>query len=81
MGLDAASLSRAHDRRTWATSVDNGITGDDVISYLRNHLNPTLRRGDVVVMDGPRVHRVAGVQEALAEVGAKALYLPAYSPS
>ena len=33
-----------------------------------------------MVMDGPRVHRVAGVKEALAEVGATALYLPAYSP-
>ena len=34
----------------------------------------------MVVMDGPRVHRVAGVREALAEFGATPLYLPAYSP-
>ncbi len=65
--------------RAW-TSIDKGMNGDDFIAYLRNHLNPTLREGDVVVMDGPRVHRVAGVQEVLAEVGATALYLPAYSP-
>ena len=56
------------------------MNGDDFIGYIRQHLNPTLRPGDVLVMDGPRVHRVAGVQEALAEAGATALYLPAYSP-
>ena len=31
-------------------------------------------------MDGPRIHRVKGAEEALAEVGATACYLPAYSP-
>jgi len=31
-------------------------------------------------MDGPSIHRVAGVAETLAQLGATALYLPAYSP-
>jgi transposase len=65
--------------RAW-TSIEKGMNGDDFIGYIRQHLNPTLRPGDVLVMDGPRVHRVAGVEEALAEAGATALYLPAYSP-
>ena len=33
-----------------------------------------------MIMDGPSVHRVAGVAETLAKWGAKVLYLPAYSP-
>jgi transposase len=31
-------------------------------------------------MDGPSIHKVEGVAEALAERGATALYLPPYSP-
>lgn len=65
--------------RAW-TSLEKGMNGDDFLAYIRNNLNPTLREGDIVVMDGPRVHRVDGVEEALAEAGAKPLYLPAYSP-
>jgi hypothetical protein len=48
--------------RAW-TSIEKGMNGDDFIGYIRQHLNPTLRPGDVLVMDGPRVHRVAGVEE------------------
>lgn len=54
--------------------------GGDFVAFLRETLGPTLVKGDVVVMDGPNLHRVAGVAEALAEFGATALYLPAYSP-
>jgi transposase len=64
-----------------ATSeVEGSFDGDEFISFLANHLGPNLRPGDIVVMDGPRLHRVDGVAEALAAHGATALYLPAYSP-
>jgi transposase len=43
-------------------------------------LAPTLKRGDIVVMDNLPVHKVAGVEEAIEAVGAKLLYLPPYSP-
>lgn len=65
--------------RAWK-GIPKGMNGDDFIAFLRDDLGPSLNEGDIVVMDGPRVHRVEGVQEALAEVGAKALYLPPYSP-
>jgi len=51
--------------RAW-TSMEKGMNGDDFLQYIRQDLNPTLRDGDIVVMDGPCVHRVAGVKEALA---------------
>ncbi len=60
--------------------VEHSVNGDEFVRFLREDLCPNLNPGDVVVMDGPKVHRVAGVAEALAEVGATPLYLPAYSP-
>jgi transposase len=60
--------------------VDGYVTGDVFWDYLREDLGPTLNEGDIVVTDGPSIHRVAGVVETLAEFGATALYLPAYSP-
>lgn len=60
--------------------VEGTVNGEEFILFLKETLGPTLNPGDIVVMDGPRVHRVKGVKEALAEFGATALYLPAYSP-
>ena len=56
--------------------VEGSFDGPAFVKYLDEVLGPTLRKGDIVVMDGPRLHRVAGVVEALAKHGAKALYLP-----
>lgn len=60
--------------------VDGYVNGDEFLAFLREDLGPRLNKGDVVIMDGPSIHKVAGVTEALAEFGATALYLPAYSP-
>jgi transposase len=43
-------------------------------------LVPTLKRGEIVLMDNLPVHKVAGVREAIEAVGATLLYLPSYSP-
>jgi len=60
--------------------VDDNVNGAVFKRFLDEVLGPTLRPGDVVVMDGPHVHRVAGVVEILEKYGATPLYLPAYSP-
>lgn len=60
--------------------VEGYVNGDEFIRFLRDDLGPGLNPGDIVVMDGPSIHKVAGVAEALAERGATALYLPPYSP-
>lgn len=60
--------------------VEGYVNGEEFIKFLRENLGPFLKHGDIVVMDGPRIHRVAGVAAALKEYGATALYLPAYSP-
>jgi transposase len=60
--------------------VEGYVNGEEFVDFLRNDLGPALRRGDIVVMDGPSIHKVEGVAEALAERGATPLYLPPYSP-
>ena len=50
------------------------------LAYLHEVLCPALRPGQIVVMDNLAAHKVHGVAEALAAVGAELLYLPPYSP-
>jgi len=48
--------------------------------YVEQYLAPSLRTGDVVVMDNLSAHKSDAVIEAIESVGATAWYLPAYSP-
>ena len=50
------------------------------MTYLKETLIPTLRLGDVVVMDNLRTHHIQAVGELLYAAGADVLYLPPYSP-
>jgi transposase len=47
---------------------------------LKQCLVPTLKRGEIVLMDHLPAHKVAGVAEAIEAVGATLIYLPKYSP-
>lgn len=62
------------------TTYTGGTTGERFITYLRDILIPTLRPGDIVVMDNMRSHYVEAVGELLRENGMILLYLPPYSP-
>ena len=46
------------------------------LAYLNEVLCMALRPGQVVVMDNLAAHKIAGVAEAIAAVGARVLYLP-----
>lgn len=48
--------------------------------FLERSLCPTLRKGDVVVMDRLGAHRGAAVRQAIEAAHARLLYLPPYSP-
>jgi len=50
------------------------------LEYLKRHLLPALKKGDVVVMDHLSSHKGSDVETLLASKGATILYLPAYSP-
>lgn len=49
-------------------------------AYVAECLAPTLRPGDIVVMDNLSCHRTAAVARRVAAAGAEVRYLPAYSP-
>ena len=50
------------------------------MAYVEQVLVPTLTKGDIVFMDNLRTHKIDGVNEAIAAVGATTRHLPAYSP-
>ena len=60
--------------------LDGATTGIHFRSYIADTLAPLLQPGDIVIMENLSAHKVAGVREALEKVGARLLYLPAYSP-
>jgi transposase len=45
---------------------------------MSSMLVPTLAKGDIVFMDNLRTHKIDGVRQAIAAVGAIIRYLPAY---
>ena len=69
-----------HDGLTAPMVVDGAINGELFLAYVNKILLPTLREGDIVVLDNLSSHKVAGVKGAIASVGAKVVYLPPYSP-
>ena len=68
------------DGRLSFTTFQGGTTGDKFLAYLKDVLIPTLRPGDIVVMDNLRTHHIQAVSDLLHDAGAQVLYLPAYSP-
>jgi len=49
-------------------------------AYIERCLAPTLRPGDIVVMDNLPCHKTAEVERLIRSAGAEVRYLPAYSP-
>jgi transposase len=60
--------------------VDGAINGSVFLAYVQQQLVPTLKAGDIVIMDNLSSHQREGVREAIASAGATLLYLPPYSP-
>ena len=57
-----------------------GTTGDRFVEFLKQTLIPTLKPGDIVVMDNLRSHHVKAVQELFDNKEYHIAYLPPYSP-
>ena len=58
-----------------------GATDTDAfVAYLEQGLCPTLRPGDIVVMDNLAVHKSPRVAALIEAAGAEVRLLPAYSP-
>lgn len=64
-----------------APAVFNGpIDNPSFLAYVEQILVPTLRPGDVVVLDNLVVHKQPAVRAALIAAGASLRFLPPYSP-
>jgi transposase len=60
--------------------VDGPMNGEIFRAYVGQVLAPTLKPGDIVVMDNLPAHRAPGVRDLIEAAGAELRYLPPYSP-
>jgi transposase len=68
------------DRVDAAAVFDGPIDTDSFRAYVDQILVPTLRPGDVVVLDNLVVHKHPAVRAAIEQAGAQLRFLPPYSP-
>lgn len=60
--------------------VEGAMDGDAFETYIKNVLLPTLRKGDILLMDNLKVHKASWLEELLQTRGVRLEYLPPYSP-
>jgi transposase len=56
------------------------VNGAVFLRYVKRYLVPSLRAGDVVIMDNLNFHKMQAVRDAIEAAGATPIYLPTYSP-
>jgi transposase len=61
-------------------AIDGAMNGDVFVGYISQHLVPTLKSGDIVVLDNLPSHKRVEARRAVEAVGAKMIFLPPYSP-
>jgi transposase len=69
-----------HDRITAPWVLEGPIDGDSFRVYVEHVLLPTLKPGDIVIIDNLGSHKGKAVRAAIRSVGARLLFLPPYSP-
>jgi transposase len=69
-----------HDRISAPCVFDGPIDGVSFLAYTEQILVPTLRLGDIVIMDNLGSHKGAAVRRAIQRAGARLFFLPPYSP-
>jgi transposase len=60
--------------------IDGPINGESFLAYVEQFLVPTLRPGDIVIIDNLGSHKAKAVRRAIRAAGAKLFFLPPYSP-
>lgn len=69
-----------HDGISAPCVIDGPMDGETFLAYVEQFLAPTLKPGQIVVMDNLPAHKVAGIREAIEATGATLRLLPPYSP-
>ena len=60
--------------------IDGPMNGEAFLAYVEQILVPSLRPGDIVVMDNLSCHKSPAVRAAIEAAGADLRFLPPYSP-
>ena len=63
-----------------AVAIPGAVDGAAFITYAKCVLAPSLRPGQVVILDNVSAHKSEGARTAVEAVGARLLFLPPYSP-
>jgi transposase len=69
-----------HDRIDAPWFIEGPIDGESFRLYVERVLLPTLRPGDIVIMDNLGSHKGKAVRQFIRSAGAKLFFLPKYSP-
>jgi transposase len=64
-----------HDRVTAPMTLNGAMTGDSFRSKIAQVLGPTLRRGDIVVIDNVPLHPTLAVRDPCGRIGVDARQL------
>ena len=73
-----AALRRDRIEAPWL--LDRPINAECFLAYVENVLAPSLRAGDMVIVDNLASHRRPDIRAAIRKLGAKLFFLPKYSP-
>lgn len=68
------------DGLTTCMAVDSATDRDVFYTYIERVLYPTLRPGDILVMDNLRAHKAPACLALIESAGTTPLFLPPYSP-
>ena len=84
-GVDAAekvriALGVRQDGGTASMTVEGAVNAEVFRSYVREILLPTLKAGDILVMDNLSAHNDREALDLLKDAGVTVRFLPAYSP-
>ena len=60
--------------------LDGPMNGDRFVTYIQDCLVPTLRPGDIVILDNRPAHKRRDARAAIEDAGCELKFLPPYSP-
>ena len=69
-----------HDGLSAPFVIDCAMNGVIFVEYVRQCLAPTLKPGDIVIMDNLPAHKNDQARQIIETTGAELRYLPPYSP-
>lgn len=69
-----------YDAITAPLVIEGAMNGEIFLAWIKQFLIPTLKPGDIVVMDNLSVHKSVAIRVAIETAGAELRFLPPYSP-